>query len=62
LIITTIEDYATEGCSEGDIDADRAADITNTYAIEFLNQIFRGGAAIDADVVAPPDDVTFDAR
>jgi predicted dienelactone hydrolase len=62
IIVETITDYGAEGCSAGDIDDDRAAELVNTYVIEFLDQVFRGGPAIDPTLVAPPDDVIFAAR
>lgn len=59
VVIETIDAFAAEGCSEGDIDDQRAAVLTNTYAVQFLDQVFREGAAIVAD---PPDDVLFRSR
>ena len=58
-IIDTIDSFAVEGCSEGDIDDVRAAELTNTYAIAFLDQVFRGG---DPIVATHPGDVLFQAR
>ena len=62
FVIDALEDYGVEGCSEGDIDAERAADITNTYVVQFLEQVFRDGPSIDASVVSPPADVVFARR
>lgn len=62
LVVTTIEDFGAEGCSEGDIDAERAADITNTYVVQFLDQVFRDGPVIDDTMVTPPVDVVFARR
>ena len=62
LIVTTIDEFGAEGCSEGDIDAGRAADITNTYVIQFLDQVFRDGPAIDETAAATPVDVIFARR
>ena len=62
FITEVINSYAVEGCSPGDMDAARAADITNTYVIEFLDQLWHGGPAIDPAVVATPDDVLFQSR
>jgi hypothetical protein len=59
VVVDTIESFGEEGCSPGDIDDVRAAELTNTYAIEFLDQVFSGGDAIDFE---PPSDVIFDAR
>lgn len=62
FVIETIEDYGVEGCSEGDIDAERAADLTNTYVVQFLESVFRDGPEIDESVVSPPADVVFARR
>ena len=59
IVVDTIESYAEEGCSEGDIDDQRAAELTNGYAIQFLDQVFRGGPSIAS---APPADVIFESR
>ena len=58
-VTDTITAFAAEGCSEGDMDDQRAADITNTYVVQFLDQVFRDGPAI---VSTPPDDVLFQSR
>ena len=62
IIVDTIIDYGQEGCSEGDMDDDRATELLNTYAIEFLDQVFHDGPTIDPARVATPDDVIFEAR
>lgn len=59
VVTDTIEAFAAEGCSEGDIDDRRAAELTNWYAVRFLDQVFRDGPAI---VATPPDDVLFQSR
>jgi predicted dienelactone hydrolase len=59
IITSTIDDFATEGCSPGDIDAARAAELTNSYVIRFLEQVLRNGPAIDPTAMATPDDVIF---
>lgn len=58
-VTDTIEAFAAEGCSEGDIDDRRAAEITNSYVVQFLDQVFRDGPAITS---TPPDDVLFQSR
>jgi predicted dienelactone hydrolase len=58
-IIDTIESFAVEGCSDGDIDDGRAAELTNTYAIAFLDEVFRGG---DPILASHPGDVLFQSR
>jgi len=62
IITQTIEDFAVQGCSPGDLDYRRAAELTNTYVIQFLDEVLNGGPAIDPALVATPDDVIFYAR
>jgi predicted dienelactone hydrolase len=59
LILDTINAYAAEGCSPGDMPIDRAHDLQNTLAVTFLDSVFRGGEMIDPDVVAIPDDLIY---
>jgi len=56
VVIDTITAYGEEGCSPGDMPTDRAAELTNTFAVQFLESVFRGGPAIDP-VTEFPDDV-----
>jgi len=58
-VLDTIEASAVEGCSEGDMDDARAADLTNTYAVAFLDQVFRDGEPI---IATHPGDVIFQSR
>ena len=59
LIIDTINAYAEEGCAPDDMPIERAHELQNTFAIAFLDSIFRGGEMIDPTVVAIPDDVIY---
>ncbi len=59
LILDTINAYAEEGCSPGDMPIDRAHELRNTFAIAFLDSVFRGGEMIDPAAVAIPDDVIY---
>ena len=59
LILDTIDAYAEEGCSPGDMPIDRAHELPNTFAIAFLDSVFRGGEMIDPAAVAIPDDVIY---
>jgi predicted dienelactone hydrolase len=59
IVLDTISSFAEQGCAPGDMPIDRAKDLTNTFAISFLESIFRGGTMIDPTVTAIPDDVTF---
>ena len=62
VVVDLIDDYAVAGCSPGDIDHVRANDLTTTYALQFLDQVFHGGPAIDPELVLTPDDVLFESR
>jgi predicted dienelactone hydrolase len=61
-VLDTIESQGAEGCSPGDMPIDRAKDLTNTFAVNFLESVFRDAEPItDADITIP-DDVIFMAR
>ena len=60
IVSETIDAYAVEGCSEGDMDAGRATELTNSYVLRFLDQVLRGGPAIDPGAI--PMDVNFWSR
>ncbi len=52
-----LESQAAEGCGDGIMDVERAQELTNTFAITFLDSIFRGTPMIaESDV---PNDVIF---
>ena len=53
-----LESQAAQGCGDGIMDIQRAQDLTNTFAITFLDSIFRGGEMIDP-ATTEPDDVVF---
>lgn len=60
FVLGALDSYVERGgCSPGDIDDVRAAQITNTYAVAFLDQVLRGG---DGITFGPPDDLLFDSR
>ncbi len=58
-VVDIIDSQGAEGCSPGDMPIDRAKELTNTFAINFLESVFRGADLItDADTVMP-DDVIY---
>jgi predicted dienelactone hydrolase len=59
IVVDTIDEFALEGCAEGDMDDARVNELTGTYALAFLAEVFDGADPITAE---PPDDVTFAAR
>jgi hypothetical protein len=54
-----VASQAAQGCGEGIMDIDRAFDLTNTFAVAFLDSVFRGGEMIDPESTAIPEDVVF---
>ncbi len=62
LILETIAAYAQQGCMPDDMPIDRAHALTNTFAVAFLESIFRGGQMIDPATTAIPDDIMFAGR
>lgn len=61
-VIETIDAQAEEGCAPETMASDRAHELTNTFAIAFLESIFRGTEMIDDETTTMPDDVVFTAR
>jgi predicted dienelactone hydrolase len=61
-VIDTLESQGAEGCSPGDMPIDRAKDLTNTFAINFLESVFRDADLITDANTAMPDDVVYTIR
>ncbi len=61
-LLDVLDSYAEQGCGDGLMDIARAKELTNTFAITFLDSIFRGGEMIDPETTAIPDDVIFMTR
>ena len=61
-VIETIDAQAVEGCSAEAMPIERAKDLTNTFAINFLESIFRGAELISDTNTTLPDDIIFMAR
>ncbi len=61
-VLETIESQGAEGCAPGDMAIDRAQELTNTFAISFLDSIFKGGEMIEPDAYELPDDINFQAK
>jgi predicted dienelactone hydrolase len=59
VVVDVIDAFAVEGCSPGDMPIDRAKDLTNTYAITFLESIFRGGTMFTPETYETPVDVVY---
>lgn len=61
-VTETIDSRAAAACADEAMDIDRVDELTNTFAITFLESVFRGGEMISPDAVAIPDDVNFSVR
>ncbi len=62
LIVETVDDYGAASCAPDAMASGRVHELTNTFAIAFLESVFRGGAMIDPTAVAIPDDVIYAVR
>lgn len=62
FVVTAIEGFSGTSCAPNVMPLDRAQDITNTFAVRFLNEITGDGAPLGADAVTYDDDITFLAR
>ena len=62
LIIDTLEEFGEAGCQPDDMPSERAQQLTNTFALTFLDEVLRGGPPIDPAAVEFPDDVRVEVR
>ncbi len=62
VIVDTIDRFAEAGCQADDMPSDRAQALINTFAVTFLEEIFRDGSPIDPKAVDMPDDIRYQAR
>jgi predicted dienelactone hydrolase len=58
-LLEVLDSYAEQGCGDGLMDIDRAKALTDTFAISFLESVFRGGEMIDPETTEIPDDVIY---
>lgn len=61
-VLAVIEDNAQAGCAEGDMPIDRVQELTNTFALTFLESVFADGTMIDPESTEIPDDVLYDTK
>ncbi len=59
IVVDLVNDFAEQGCAPGDMPAERAQAITNTFAVTFLDSVFRDGQAISQDQVDEQDDLIY---
>jgi predicted dienelactone hydrolase len=62
IVRETIEAVAVEGCSPGDMAIERVQALTNTFAVTFLDSVFRDAVMFTPDAFAIPDDVIYQAK
>jgi len=62
IVVETIEAQAVEGCSPGDMASDRVQDLTNTFAVTFLDSVFRDAEMFTPESFAIPGDVNYLAK
>ncbi|MEM9200406.1 MAG: dienelactone hydrolase family protein [Actinomycetota bacterium] len=62
IVVETITLMAQEGCSDGDMPIERVKELTNTFAVTFLESVFGDGEMITADTNTLPDDIVFAAK
>ncbi|MDW3217692.1 MAG: hypothetical protein R8F63_03680 [Acidimicrobiales bacterium] len=62
IVVETVETLAEEGCSEGDMALDRVQELTNTFAITFLESVFAGSPMILPETHEIPADVLYQVK
>jgi len=62
IVVETVETMAVEGCSVDDMQSTRVQELTNTFAVTFLDSVFGDTEMFTPDAVAIPDDVNYLAK
>jgi len=62
VVVETIETMGAEGCSDGDMEPARVAELLDTYVLAFLDEVLADGPTVIEATGTPPDDVLVDAR
>ena len=62
LIVETVDEYGAESCAPDVMPSERVHDLTNTFAVAFLESQFRDAEFIDPATTTIPDDVVFMSR
>lgn len=62
FIVTELETRSQAGCAEGDMPIARAQELTNTFAVRFLDAFYNDEPFIDPDAEILPDDIVFAER
>lgn len=61
-VIDAIDAVASEGCSADDMPIDRVKELTNTFAVSFLDSVFADAEMITPENTEIPEDVIFDSK
>ena len=61
-VVEVIDEFAVAGCSVGDMEIPRAQDITNSFAVTFLDSVFEATPMFTPETYEIPDDVNFLAK
>jgi predicted dienelactone hydrolase len=61
-VVQVIDEFAVAGCSVGDMKIPRAQDITNSFAVTFLDSVFGDATMFEPDAFEVPDDLRFMAK
>jgi predicted dienelactone hydrolase len=61
-VIDTINERTEAGCGPDDMPIDRAQAITNTFAVAFLDEVFKGGEPIALDQVDEQTDLAYQVK
>jgi predicted dienelactone hydrolase len=61
-VVEVIDEFAVAGCSVGDMPIPRAQEITNSFAVTFLDSLFDEATMFTPDAFETPDDLNFLAR
>lgn len=61
-VLETIRMMSVEGCSPDDMPFERAHALTNTFAVTFLDSVFRDGEMFDPTEWTIPDDVIYQVK
>jgi predicted dienelactone hydrolase len=62
IVLETIETMAVEGCSPEDMASERVQDLTNTFAVTFLDSVFGDAEMFTPEAFMLPDDVNYLAK
>jgi predicted dienelactone hydrolase len=62
FVVEALEARTEAGCDPDDLAIERVEDLTQTFAVSFLDAIFKGGEMIDADGITLPEDTVYEDR